>query len=67
MVTLFYISSDKHITFIMKSPYNIFSLVIVLRNPIPFKCSYKVKFKYLYHVNRIDNHYKCGSYNKFVT
>ena len=51
----------------MKSPKNI-SLVIILRNPIPFKCSYKVKFKYLYHVNRIDNHYyKCGSYDTFVT
>ena len=51
----------------MKFPYNIFSVVIILRNPIPFKCSYKVKFKYLYHVNRIDNHYKCGCYDMFVT
>ena len=51
----------------MKHQQNIFSMMIILRNPIPFKCSPKVKFEYLYHVNRIDNHYKCGSYDKIVT
>ena len=38
-----------------------FSVVIIIGNYIPFKCSHKVKFEYIYHVNRVDNHYECGS------
>ena len=59
---------DRHLSLqsTQSSEQNI-SVIIILRNPIPFNCCHKVQSKYLYQDNSVDNNYTCVRYATFVT